>query len=129
MQQQLPAIPTLESFSSANQVGIAQLAVQYCNVAITTPALQAKLFPGVTFGPTLFNTQGGINQVTGALAARVLGTNLTSQPAATTVTNELGTLISTLCASSSCTNNAGRVIAVTTAACAAALGSSDVLIN
>src|SRR5271168_1554584 len=29
VQQQLPAIPTLESFSSAQQVGIAQLAIQY----------------------------------------------------------------------------------------------------
>src|SRR5205807_2041827 len=49
VQQQLPSDPTLESFSSANQVGIAQLAIQYCNVAVTTPSLQAKLFPGVTF--------------------------------------------------------------------------------
>jgi hypothetical protein len=129
VQQQLPAIPTLESFSSANQVGIAQLAVQYCNVAITTPALQAKLFPGVTFGATLFNGQTGIDQVTSALAARVLGTGISSQPAAATVTGELSTLIHTLCLSTSCTNNQPRVIAVTTAACAAALGSSDVLIN
>jgi hypothetical protein len=129
VQQQLPAIPTLESFSSANQVGIAQLAVQYCNVAITTPALQAKLFPGVTFGATLFNAQTGIDQVTSALAARVLGTGISSQPAAATVTGELSTLIHALCLSTSCTNNQPRVIAVTTAACAAALGSSDVLMN
>jgi len=128
VQQQLPAIPTLESFSSANQVGIAQLAVQYCNVAITTPALQAKLFPGVTFSATLFSSPTGVNQVSSALAARVLGTNLTSQPAASTVTTELGTLINTLCQSAAC-NSVGRVEAVATAACAAALGSSDMLIN
>ncbi len=128
VQQQLPAIPTLESFSSANQVGIAQLAVQYCNVAITTPALRAKLFPGVSFSASLFSSPAGVNQVTSALAARVLGTNLTSQPAASTVTSELGTLINTLCLSSAC-NSVARVEAVTTAACAAALGSSDVLIN
>jgi hypothetical protein len=129
VQQQLPADPTLESFSSANQVGIAQLAVQYCNVAITTPALQAKLFPGVTFSGSLFNTQPGKDQVTGALAARVLGTGLSSQPAASTVTTELNALINTLCSSTSCTNNQSRVLAVTTAACAAALGSSDMLID
>jgi len=128
VQQQLPAIPTLESFSSANQVGIAQLAVQYCNVAITTPALRAKLFPGVSFSASLFSSPAGVNQVTSALAARVLGTNLTSQPAASTVTSELGTLINTLCLSSAC-NSVARVEAVTTAACAGALGSSDVLIN
>jgi len=126
VQQQLPAIPTLESFSSANQVGIAQLAVQYCNVAITTQP--QALFPGVTFSASLFNTPTGINQVTSALAARVLGTGLNSQPAASTVTTELGNLITTLCASQACTSLA-RVQAVATAACAAALGSSDMLIN
>jgi hypothetical protein len=66
--------------------------------------------------------------VTSALAARVLGTGLSSQPAATTVTGELSTLINTLCSSTSCTNNQARVIAVATAACAAALGSSDMLV-
>jgi hypothetical protein len=128
VQQQLPAIPTLESFSSANQVGIAQLAVQYCSVAITTPALQTKLFPGVTFSASLFSSQAGIDSVTSALAARVLGTGLSSQPTAATVTSELGTLITTLCQSSAC-NTVGRVQAVATAACGAALGSSDMLIN
>jgi hypothetical protein len=109
-------------------VGIAQLAVQYCNVAITTPALQARLFPGVNFSASLFSSPSGVNQVTSALAARVLGTNLTGQPAASTVTTELGTLINALCLSSAC-NSVARVQAVATAACAAALGSSDVLIN
>jgi Concanavalin A-like lectin/glucanases superfamily len=125
VQQQLPAIPTLESFSSANQVGIAQLAVQYCNVAVTTNS-QALL--GITLSASTFQSPVGINQVTGALAARVLGTGLNSQPATSTVTTELGNLITTLCTSQACTSLA-RVQAVTTAACAAALGSSDVLIN
>ena len=126
VQQQLPSTPTLESFSSANQVGIAQLAVQYCNVAVTTAA--QTLLPGVTLNASQYATQGGIDQVTGALAARVLGTGLKSQPAAATVSGELSSLIGKLCASSAC-DNLPRVQDVTTAACAAALGSSDLLIN
>jgi len=126
VQQQLPAIPTLESFSSANQVGIAQLAVQYCNVAVTTNS--QALLPGVTLSASTFQSAAGTNQVTGALAARVLGTGLNTQPATSTVTTELGNLITTLCTAQACTSLA-RVQAVTTAACAAALGSSDVLIN
>jgi hypothetical protein len=126
VQQQLPSAPTLESFSSANQVGIAQLAVQYCNVAVTMQP--QSLFPGITFGASLFQSPAGVNQVTSALAARVLGTGINSQPAAATVTNELGTLINTLCTSTAC-NTVARVQAVTAAACAAALGSSDMLIN
>ena len=37
VQQQLPAINTLEAYSSANQVGVAQLAVQYCNQVMNHP--------------------------------------------------------------------------------------------
>ena len=46
VQQQLPPTPTLESFSSANQVGIAQLAIQYCNVMVNTPAVRIGRVPG-----------------------------------------------------------------------------------
>ncbi len=46
VQQQLPATPTLEAFSSANQVGIAQLAVQYCNVMVNNPSYFAKRTAG-----------------------------------------------------------------------------------
>jgi hypothetical protein len=126
VQQQLPATSTLESFSSANQVGIAQLAIQYCNVAVNTPSLAAQLLPGVTLNASTY--PGGTNQVSSALAARVLGSGLSTQPAAGTVVNELNTLIGALCTTSPC-NTTARTLAVTAAACAAALGSSDMLIN
>jgi hypothetical protein len=131
VQQQLPSVSTLESFSSANQVGIAQLAIQYCSVAVNTPSLAAQLFPGVTFSSSLFGSNGtaaGANAVSSALAARVLGTGLTTQPAAGTVTTELNALIGKLCTSSAC-NTQARVMAVTSAACAAAFSSADMLIN
>jgi hypothetical protein len=131
VQQQLPSEATLESFSSANQVGIAQLAIQYCNVAVNTPSLAAQLLPGVTLNASTYSTQAGIDSVTSALAARVLGTGLTAQPAASTMTGasgELDQLIGTLCTTTAC-NTSARVLAVTAAACAAALGSSDMLIN
>ncbi|HWJ34382.1 MAG TPA: LamG domain-containing protein [Steroidobacteraceae bacterium] len=131
VQQQLPSAATLESFSSANQVGIAQLAIQYCNVAVNTPSLAAQLLPGVTLNASTYSTQAGIDSVTSALAARVLGTGLTAQPAASTMTGasgELDQLIGTLCTTTAC-NTSARVLAVTAAACAAALGSSDMLIN
>jgi hypothetical protein len=127
VQQQLPSDPTLESFSSANQVGIAQLAIQYCNVMVNTPSYSATVFPGLTFGPSTL-TGSGISTVTSALAARVLGSGLHSQPAAATVTTELGTLINNLCTTQAC-NTTARVQAVTAAACATAFGSADMLIN
>ena len=126
VQQQLPPSPTLESFSSANQVGIAQLAIQYCNVLVNTPAYAAVVFPGVTFSGSLF--PGGISSVSGALANRLLGSGLKSAPAASTVTTELGNLINTLCTTQAC-NTTARTQAVTAAACATAFGSADMLIN
>jgi hypothetical protein len=131
VQQQLPPNPTLEGFSSSNQVGVAQLAVQYCNEMVNNPTLLAQMLPGVTLSAGLFSTQGGIDSVTGPLAAKVL-TSGSHQPAASTITGptgELDNLIVNLCTTSGapCTT-AARVQAVTAAACATALGSADMLI-
>jgi hypothetical protein len=126
VQQQLPTDPTLESFSSSNQIGVAQLAIQYCNVMVDTPSYAAAVLPGVTFSGSLY--PAGTATVTSALAARVLGTGLHSQPAASTITTELGNLISALCTTTAC-NTTARAQAVTAAACAAAFGSADMLIN
>ena len=127
VQQQLPSDPTLEGFSSSNQIGVAQLAIQYCNVAVNTPSLQAQVF-GSALSASQFKTPSGISSVTGALAARVLGTGLHSQPAASAVTTELGTLIGNLCSDNDCTTSAGTN-AVAAAACATAFGSAEMMIN
>ena len=127
VQQQLPSDPTLEGFSSSNQIGVAQLAIQYCNVAVNTPSLQAQVF-GSALSATQFKTPTGISSVTSALASRVLGTGLHSQPAASTVTSELSTLIGNLCSDNDCTTSAGTN-AVAAAACATAFGSADMMIN
>jgi hypothetical protein len=127
VQQQLPPNPTLEGFSSANQVGVAQLAIQYCNTAVNTPALQTALF-GSALSPTQFTTPAGVNAVTGAIANKVLGSGLTHQPSASTITNELSSLIGQLCTTNSCTTTQGTN-AVAAAACATAFGSADMLIN
>jgi hypothetical protein len=132
VQQQLPSVNTLEAFSSANQVGVAQLAVQYCNQMMTTPTLRAKIFPGVPFSTSQFSTQAGIDAVTGPLATLAVGNgHLQTQPLATTLTGptgELDLLVGRLCTSSAC-NTTARVMNVASATCAAALGNADVLIN
>ncbi len=127
VQQQLPSNPTLESFSSAHQVGIAQLAIQYCNVMVNTPALAAQVMPGVAISASTYPSS--TNAVAGALAARVLGTNLNSQPAASTVVTELTNLEANLCGSAAPCTTLARTQAVTVALCAAAFGSANMLIN
>jgi Concanavalin A-like lectin/glucanases superfamily len=125
VQQQLPASNTLESFSSANQVGIAQLAIQYCNTSINSSTYSAVMLPGITVNQA--SLTGG--QISSALAARVLGNAPNSAPAASSITGELGTLITTLCGGSAPCTNQARVQAVAAAACAAAFGSADMLIK
>jgi hypothetical protein len=136
VQQQLPPIPTLEGFSSSNQIGVAQLAIQYCNEMVNNPTYLAQMLPGVTLSAGLFSTQAGMDSVTGPLAAKVLASG-SHQPAATTMTGpyngpgtgtgELTNLITELCTTTAC-NTAARVQAVTAAACATAFGSANVLI-
>jgi hypothetical protein len=127
VQQQLPPTPALEGFSSANQVGVAQLAIQYCNVAVNTPSLQTSLFGG-PLSSSQFTSQGGIDSVTTAIANKVLGTGLHSQPSVSTITTELSTLIHALCTTNSCSTTQGTN-AVAAAACATAFGSADMMIN
>jgi len=94
---------------------------------VNTPALQPQLF-GTTLSATQFLSQAGVDTVTSALASRVLGTGLKSQPDPTTVTNELSALIGKLCMTNSCNTSKGTY-AVAAAACATAFGSADMLIN
>jgi hypothetical protein len=147
VQQQLPAVNTLEAYSSAAQVGVAQLAVQYCNQVMSTPSLTTQLFPGVTFdgstyssvtatsanaaGVMQYSSSGPAAQVVADLAKLSVGSGtLTHQPAPSTVTTELTNLIGNLCIGATpCNGNAARVSAVTVGICAAALGNADVLIN
>jgi hypothetical protein len=130
VQQQLPPINTIEAYSSANQVGVAQLAVQYCAQVMTTPSALQKVFPGVTFSGSTFSSPSGVSQVANDLATMAVGSGtLASQPAPTTVSTELTNLIGILCSGSTpCNGNANRVNAVAVAACAAALGNADVMI-
>jgi Concanavalin A-like lectin/glucanases superfamily len=128
VQQQLPADPTLEGFSSSNQIGIAQLAIQYCNAAVNSPTLQPQVY-GTTLSAGMFPSGPGVATVTNALAARVLGsTPMASAPPASSITTELASLITKLCATNSCSTLPGTH-AVAAAACATAFGSADMLIN
>ena len=129
-QQQLPAINTLEAYSSANQVGAAQLAVQYCNQVMNGPtsaALQAKLFPNVNF--STLSLPSGASSITGPLTALAVGSSKVSTPQGVAVKTELGNLVTTLCGGALPCNSPARVSAVTVGVCAAALGNANVLID
>ena len=129
VQQQLTAINTLEAYSSAKQVGVAQLAVQYCTQIMSGPtaaALQTKLFPGVNF--STLSLPSGAASITGPLTALAVGSANVGSTQGTAVKTELGNLVTSLCTATAC-NTAARVSAVTVGVCAAALGNANVLID
>jgi Concanavalin A-like lectin/glucanases superfamily len=127
VEQQLPGVPAIDSFLASHQVGIAQLAIQYCDSLVESnqagsffPGLQLNAAPSVAFAdPSL---------VISPLLARGIGSNLASQPLSADVSAELSSLIGNL---SSCGAScpANRTRTVTKAACAAVLGSAAVLIK
>ena len=126
VQQQLPAVNTLEAYSSANQVGVAQLAVAYCSQVMSSSATELKVFPGVNFSS--LSLPSGASAITGPLTALAVGSGNVSTPQGTAVQAELVSLINNLCSSTGC-GNATQVSAVTVGACAAALGNANVLID
>jgi hypothetical protein len=128
VQQQLPSDPTLEGFLPSHQVGVAQLAIQYCNTMVNTPSLRAQIFAGVNFNGSVFLTGPGVTSVTHPLTLKAVGTGLNSQAPAGNVETELDNLVGKLCTTTAC-NSTQRELAVTSAVCAAALGNANMLIN
>lgn len=49
VKQQLPSSPQMNGFLSAHQVGIAQMAIAYCNTLVSDSSLRSSYFPGFNF--------------------------------------------------------------------------------
>ncbi len=158
IKQQLPPVETIDGFVSANQMAIAQLAIQYCDALVESTGLNTGLrdsFFGTGFGftsdvDTAF-AGGGKNQIVDALydnivAYRALGNTtktLANMPSIGQVRAELiidsaageypgnlyTRLFNTCEADTGCTQNAARTRAVTKALCTSVLGSAAMLIQ
>jgi hypothetical protein len=126
VRQQLPTNEYIEGFVAAQQVGIAQLAIEYCNALVDDSGLRASYFPGVDFAAgagAAFGTAAQRNGVIDPLLARIVGQNLASQPDPAAIRNELdGLMVRLASCGGSCPP--GRTTTVVKAACAAVLGSA-----
>jgi hypothetical protein len=131
VRQSLPAIENLEAFLSSHQVGVAQLAIEYCNALVEDNTLRAQVFPGFNFATPAsqaFDTAPERDLVINPIITRVLGTNLDSQPEDSAVRTELGDLIGRL---TSCGAGCApdRTETVVKSVCSAALGSGGMLVQ
>jgi hypothetical protein len=130
VKQQLPTLENIETFISAQQMGITQLAIAYCDLAIEDQTIRSTWFPAVDFTQVpaaAFDPSGRANYLN-PLLAQLMPLNLSSQPDKTLVYNELNSLITRL---SSCGNScdAVRTKTIAKASCAAVLASAVMLVQ
>jgi len=141
VQQQLPTLANLDGFLAAQQMGITQLTVAYCNALVgNSPApnnLRDNYFSGFNFNApaaTAFNISGR-NQIIEPLLKRLLAADINGSPLASqadpaALRSELNRLIDTM---TTCINSnncaADRTLTTVKATCSAALGSAVMLLQ
>ncbi|MEJ2679965.1 MAG: LamG domain-containing protein [Gammaproteobacteria bacterium] len=131
VEQALPATESLDTFVSAQQMAITQLAIEYCNALVEDTDLRSTFFTGFDFSAnadTAFDTSGRA-QLIDPLIANFVGSNLDTQPTDSAVRTELESLITNLTRCTNTTCDAERTATVAKAACSAVLGSAVMLLQ
>jgi len=133
VKQQLPTSTSIETFVSANQMAVAQMAIEYCSELVDDTVLRNGFFPGFVLNFNLgvsaaFNTPVQRDAIIDPLFARVVGSNMDSQPNEIDMKNELDALIMELAARHS-SGNATDTQKIVKATCAATLGSAALLVQ
>lgn len=121
--QAMPVQPKIAGFISSQQMGIAQLAFEYCSTLVEDNTARADFWPDFPWGSPKGSAFADTDDVTVPLLNRVIGTGLPTQPQAAAVTAELEALLATLIGGSGDTN------AIMKGTCAAALGSAAMLVQ
>lgn len=131
LKQQLPVVENIEGFLSAQQVGVAQLSIEYCNSLVEDASLRGAFWPGVDLsapaGP-LASSATERAKIIDPIIAHAMNSNVTSQPVVADVHAELDSLITRLAScGAGCAADRTRVIAK--ASCAAVIGSATTLLQ
>ena len=148
VRQQLPINDAASGFVTAHQIGVAQLAIEYCNSLVEEDAARPmpSYFAGLDFSRNANSITDGEwrSLVIDPLVARLAGTNLATQPAAPAIAAELEHLLLSNADNkptgdpdgvpdglARCLGNcpADQTLIATKAACAATLGSAVLLLQ
>jgi hypothetical protein len=131
LEQQLPGEQDLRSFVSSHQVGIAKLALEYCDALVETPVSRDAFFgAGFSFDLEPVTAFAERNLIFDALYDRMIGTTLGSQPLRGDVLSELDALVDTLLADCLLTTcDAERTQTIVKGTCAAVLSSAAVTVH
>jgi len=131
VKQQLPTITDIDIFSSSHQMGVVQLAIEYCNALVEDSSARAAFFSGFDFSAsanTAFDTAQERDLIFDPLIENSVGIGLTNQPSVVDLKTRLTELTDNL---SSCGAgcSADRTETIVKAACAAAIGNAAALIQ
>jgi hypothetical protein len=131
VREQLPGVENIDGFLAAHQVGVAQLAIEFCNSLVDDPLRRAGYFPGFDFSAPAgqaFDTAAKRDLIVGPLFARAVGAGLATQPSLAEVRTELDGLVDRLSAcAAGC--DAARTATIVKASCAAVVGSASTLLQ
>ena len=127
VEQQLPSVPTVESFVASNQVGVAQLAIQYCDALVESRG--SSFFPGLNFTAAPATAFANTAPLIDPLLAQGVGTGIATEPDDSGVRTELDNLVTKLESCGAGCATATRTKTIAKAACAAVLGSGTLLLK
>lgn len=135
LRQQLPSTPNLNSFVSAQQVGVTKLSLEYCDAMVENGTLRTNFF-GNTFEfnsavTTAFSSQAKRDIIINNLVNKLIGSSLNSQPSLADLQPDLNQLLNDLTSGCNVASDcdATRTRAIVKGACAAVLSSAAVLID
>ncbi|MDG9667973.1 LamG domain-containing protein [Hahella sp. CR1] len=130
VKQQLPTVENINTFLASHQMGVTQLAIQYCDALVEDNTLRSAFFPGFDFNASASSAFSGAGRdlIIDPLLDKGMGVNLASQPDSADVRAELNQLIDKLVAcGGGC--SADRTETIVKASCAAVLGSAAMLVQ
>jgi len=131
VKQQLPTLTDIDVFVSSQQMGVTQLAIEYCNALVEDTGARATYFSGFDFsaaGNVAFDSTAKRDIIYDALITNTMGINLASQPADADIKFELNDLTDKLTAcGGSC--EVDRAKTVVKAVCAATIANAAMLVQ
>ncbi|MGI9324731.1 MAG: LamG domain-containing protein [Pseudomonadales bacterium] len=128
VKQAMPVNTNIGGFVSSQQMGITQLAIQYCAALIDDTSARAAYFPGLNFSAAPATAYADPSLLIDPLFDRMIGTGIATQPAQAALDTEINDLITRLSAcGGSCEPD--RTERIAKGACAAVLGSAPMLVQ
>lgn len=132
VKQGLPGVSDVNTFVSAQQMAITQLAIEYCNALVNDTVLRQSFFPGFDFNASVSDAfvTGDRTLITSPLYNNTMNSSIANQATENEVATEINNLIDRLIscnATNSCAAN--RTEIVVKASCAAVVGNAGMLLQ